>query len=257
MKKEFNQLEEFGKMFAREKTQDFTCLSYWFPKLQKLNVVVPKTVFIKVSEAVTDSILEVLYDGKVEKGQEGLLDGLFNLMKENAKEIGYPLFLRSGQTSNKHDWKDSCFVENEENLIQHFWNIAEFSQIVDLVGLPINVWVFREIIETKPEFYFFNDMPITTEYRFFFKDKKLQCYHPYWPKGAFKDCGGIDYKLKKLYDTFPEEISWLEVNTEIIAKEFEGYWSVDWLRAKNGMWYVTDMAVGEESYHYPNCKFNL
>lgn len=249
--------KEIAKMYQRKDMENYSCLSYWFPKLRELDINLPNTIFIKINKQIADAALEILYDGKIQKGHEDLLDSFFKLMKEKAKLIGYPLFLRSGQTSNKHDWKDSCFVESEKDLIKHFWNIVEFSQIVDFVGLPINVWVFREIIETRPRFYFFKDMPITTEYRFFFNDNKYVCHHPYWPEGAFKNCKDIKSKLTKLYQTDKEEIELLKKLTNKVAKSFDGYWSVDWLRAKNGDWYLTDMADGYDSYHWPNCKFKL
>ena len=34
----------------------------------------------------------------------------------------------------------------------------------------------------------------------------------------------------------------------------EQYWSADFLRTRKGKWYLTDMALGQDSYHYPNCK---
>lgn len=35
------------------------------------------------------------------------------------EEIGYPLFLRSDQGSGKHEWRDTCYVPNQESLISH------------------------------------------------------------------------------------------------------------------------------------------
>ena len=39
-----------------------------------------------------------------------------------------------------------------------------------------------------------------------------------------------------------------------IASYFKEYWSVDFLKTKDGLWYCIDMATGDRSYHWPDCK---
>lgn len=36
---------------------------------------------------------------------------------------------------------------------------------------------------------------------------------------------------------------------EKVAKRFEGYWSVDFARLRDGRWVLIDMALGEVSWH--------
>ena len=234
------------------------CLSYWFPILKKTGVKIPKTVFWDMDKADPNFVrgMKRLFWMEEPNKEEVEAFNLFRRLLEKAGDmIGYPIFLRSGQLSNKHDWKDSCFVEKKESLMSHVQAIAEFSIMVDMKGgLPINVWVVREIIASTPGFYFFNNMPITTEMRFFFNDGKVICYHPYWPQKAFKNCKDIKSKLDKLYSTVGSEIEGLIDATEGVAQSFRGYWSLDWLRAKSGEWFAIDMAIGESSYHYPGCN---
>ncbi|KKN09499.1 hypothetical protein LCGC14_1045840, partial [marine sediment metagenome] len=39
-----------------------------------------------------------------------------------------------------------------------------------------------------------------------------------------------------------------------VAKLFDGYWSLDWSMDHAGNWWVIDMAEGDRSYHWPDCK---
>jgi hypothetical protein len=65
-------------------------------------------------------------------------------------DIGFPCFLRTDHTSAKHSWNETCFVESFSNLGQHVFNIAEFSEIADMIGLPWDTWVVREFLPTIP-----------------------------------------------------------------------------------------------------------
>ena len=51
----------------------------------------------------------------------------------------------------------------------------------------------------------------------------------------------------------PQEIEYLTAQSELVAEEFEGAWSLDWAIAKDGEWYAIDMAVANESFHWDNC----
>lgn len=43
------------------------------------------------------------------------------------------------------------------------------------------------------------------------------------------------------------------VDVNIVADNFDGYWSVDFAQDVNGDWYLIDMALGNESWH-PECE---
>ena len=87
----------------------------------------------------------------------------------------------------------------------------------------------------------------------------MQCYHPYWPKEALEDTEGKlteeqAKELEKIQKLDKEEEEGLKAMSKYIAKYFKEYWSVDFLKAKNGLWYCIDMATGDRSYHWPECK---
>lgn len=48
-------------------------------------------------------------------------------------------------------------------------------------------------------------------------------------------------------------LMFLTIQAEIVGRAVPGYWSVDFCRHKNGAWYLTDMAEGDQSYHWATC----
>lgn len=225
-------------------------LVYWYPVLKQIGMRVPKTLIVHRG----DCELLALIDGEKPKGVDIFLERL----KSATDKIGYPCFLRTGQTSNKHDWKDSCFIRNSKtNLIAHVANLVDHSCMANIAGDPFNYdfWVVREIIPTSPRFNFFDgNLPITRELRFFIRNGKIECCHPYWPDEAFRDKLTEDQKtsLKEL-QIIPPEDSEVFMMAKYVARYFMGYWSVDFLEDETGKWWCTDMAIGKRSYHYPNC----
>jgi len=238
------------------------CITYWLPKLLKVKTLVPDTLVIdmnKVDKNFVPAIRKIFWMGESNKKDRIALTKFRQVLETMGKKIGYPFFLRTGQTSYKHEWFLTCFVQKQAILMKHAQNIAEYSIMADFKkGLPINVWVARKIIETNPAFEAFNgQMPITKEMRYFFKNHKIVCSHPYWPEHALEGQVHKDknwkLKLEAMNKLSKEDKKTLKNLTEKIALEFEGYWSIDWLKGKNGRWYAIDMAVGEDSYHWKNC----
>ena len=116
----------------------------------------------------------------------------------------------------------------------------------------------RKIIETIPAFNAFSGkMPITKEVRYFFKNHKITCRHPYWPEHALERSVHNDknwkLKLKAMNSLSKEDKETLEELTNKVVVEFDGYWSIDWLKSKDGKWYAIDMAIGDDSYHWKGC----
>lgn len=222
-------------------------LSFWFPLLQQIGMRVPETYIIHRNGAELESLL----DGIKPKNINFFLSDL----QKAIDKVGYPCFLRTGATSNKHDWVNSCFVTKTSTLINHVANLVEASFMANIAGLPFNYdyWVVRKMIETKPITTYFNKMPIAREIRAFIKDGKTQCVHPYWPEEALSK---VEKKLIVELQVIPEEGDEIYLMIDYIAKHFSGYWSVDFLQDVDGKWWCTDMAVGQRSYHFPDCTKN-
>src|SRR4030042_3889071 len=96
---------------------------YWWPLVKDLPVPQPKTIMVRHEGAFKGRLSYDPIDGKPDKHFTQMLEGV----KAAAREIGYPVFIRSDELSNKHDWKDSCYVENEDQLYGHICNILEFT----------------------------------------------------------------------------------------------------------------------------------
>jgi len=220
-------------------------MSYWYPKVRDL-VQTPRTELLE-----TDVEFVHLCDGKKPDGYDAFMAHL----REAVDRIGVPAFLRTGITSGKHFWRDTCHLTDPSKLAHHVYQLVEFSCIADLIGLDYDVWAVREMLPTIPAFYAFNGMPVTRERRYFVRDGEIVCHHPYWPAEAIK--GHTDEPrwadlLAALSDQPEHEVSMLGRRTRRVGEALGGAWSVDWLWTERG-WFLIDMADAGKSYHWPDC----
>jgi len=233
------------------------CLSYWFPILQAAGAPVPETRILKLSDDDGWALVEVL-DGKTPEP----LARVVTFIEESAAELGLPMFLRTGQGSGKHEWDCCCNVTGKLSFAQHVASLIEWSHCVDFIGLPHNVWVCRKMLAVEPLFRCtrYGGMPVVREWRYFVRDGSVLCVHPYWPADALVH-GKPDRAM------VPQDVRWLHADPPdradtlagIVADAFkaDGYWSVDVLEAVGETYYVTDMADGEASFHWPACPRQL
>lgn len=227
---------------------------YWYPLLKTIKIPTPKTILVDTG----DCDLSPLLDGEVPTNYYTYLQRV----KTAIHEISLPCFLRTGNTSDKHSWKDTCYIEKDDDkyLSSHIRRLVEFSYMANIAGLPLDysIWAVRELIKTKPLFHAFNDMPIAKERRLFINKGELICNHPYWPEEAFEN-HATDYKkyISELHYLTKEDEENLKRMAEFVSRFFKGYWSIDFLQDINNKWWLTDMAVGERSYHWSECKHNL
>jgi len=235
---------------------DRTALSYWFPLIEKAGLPVPCTRIFQMPDAARDVILAGM------DGRDGG-DGLVNFAADVAETViadglGFPLFLRTDHTSGKHEWNRTCFVSCPEDLSQHIWALAEFSELADFMGgMPWETIVARELLPTLPigKCPAYRDMPICREFRIFVDGDEIICTHPYWPQDALAHGGAIvsAHDMKKL-STFrdPAEMEAVQDLARRAGAAVGGAWSVDVLDTARG-WFVTDMAEAHKSWHWPRC----
>ena len=232
---------------------DRISLAYWFPKLQVSGVPVPKTEIV-----TTDADFLSLLDGQPSPSADGFLDHL----KERCREWGYPLFLRTGHTSAKHSWKNSCHVASEEALGHSVWELIEASYMA-MPEMPTNVWAIRELLDLDVRFRgFWGELPIAVEWRYFIEPQRVICHHPYWPPEAFERTSNwVPSNWMTLLEEMNAEPSEDEQRLlnfycdEILTRgEFEGAWALDFARAGPMRWYAIDMAPAEVSWHWPDCE---
>ena len=228
---------------------DKTCLSYWFPILEAAGIPVPKTRILR-----TELPLINLADGEPLEGFMGFIDELGAI----TDEMGYPCFLRTGHGSGKHEWKHTCFLTSRDRLPFNVSRLIEWSCTVDLWGLPLKVWVVREMLPVRPiaTLPVYGDMPLVREIRAFIHGGKIIGWHPYWPPEPVTD--GFAYGQEPSAEASKaaeevQKVDWatarpLALRCAELFKDDEAF-SVDLLETDRG-WYVTDMALKARSFHW-------
>ena len=228
-----------------------TSMLYWFPIIKDLPIPMPRTTWVEIPFEVFEE-----YAYMEPKGKEPKIVKYGPDLLTKAKEIGYPLFLRTDMASGKHSWERSCYVEREEDLFKHIWEVVEFNFTADIFGLHCEALVFREYIPMASGFTaFWGKLPINPERRYFIRDSKIECHHPYWTAGSILKSGATPSKpgweelLLKMDEEPSDEVELLTKYSTMVAKLLPGYWSVDFCKAKDGRWILIDLAEGEKSWH--------
>ena len=227
----------------------------WYPKTKDLPIPQPKTVMVKMP---FNTLFRFAEQG------EPIPDLYRNRIEKAAKEIGFPLFLRTDLASGKHAWKDTCYVPQLEDLYQHIQGVVESNDCADILGLNYSGLAFRELIETDWAFKaFWGEMPVARERRYFVEGGKVLCHHPYWIEQAIAEWAEgwskpnlqQDWRqvLSELNTETPDEVKLLSGYAEQISAVLDGYWSLDFAHGRDGTWFFIDAAVGSHSWHPEDC----
>ena len=232
-------------------TSDKSSLLYWYPMVKDLPIPQPKTEIMKTD---IDKMLWIDFiDGKT-------VPFNFAELQTICRGIGYPLFIRTDLASGKHEWKNTCFIEKEDSLLQNLRNIIEFSFVADIVGLDINAIIVREYIQMKTLFTaFWGEMPVNPEIRFFVKHKEVLCWHWYWVEDSIKNPSVENWRELLSNEAYisGNETLLLTKDAEKVAGVFDGYWSVDFCKAEDGRWILIDLAEGKVSWHPKDCPIKI
>ena len=221
---------------------------FWYPKVKDLPIPQPKTEILKLSKEERSLLVS-----------ENVPLSIVVRVKKVCDKMGYPCFLRTDLASGKHQWKDSCYIENDKDLQKHIFEVVCFNLCADIMGLDFWALVVREFIQMDTYFTaFWGEMPVNPERRYFIKNHQVICHHCYWiPEAIEQSKAPIVDNWRELCELMKfesnEEVALLIGYTKIIAEVFDGYWSVDFCKAKkDGRWIFIDMATGERSWH-PVC----
>jgi len=229
-------------------TNDQRCsMLYWYPMIEGL-VPTPRTIFVPLPAEV-----EPWMDA-------GIPQAFIEKLKEAAIPLGYPLFMRTDQLAAKHSWYETCYVARPELMGGNCYRLIEENLMVDFLGsMNPKAMALRKFLILDVAFRGFNGMPIAREFRVFVKDGSIYCIHPYWPPDSIKFFHGTpepDDWREQLSDLSELDDS-VAADVRAIALTFSwfvpGYWSVDVCKTKADGWYMTDAAVGERSFHWPDC----
>jgi hypothetical protein len=216
-------------------------IDYWYSKIPK-SIPTPRTIIIPVTMTWTKdgNSMEI----KEEEYKE---------IEKFAEKFDVPLFIKGGVNSGKHDWEKTCFVTDKSKIREHLNALMEDTMLKDIT---CKSFALREFIPMNTGFYaFYGKMPVNSERRYFVKDGKLICHHPYWIEDAIRNPSINNWKevLKEL-NKEADEVELLTKYAESIGKNLKGYWSIDFSKSKEGKWYCIDMALASDSWH-PDCKF--
>lgn len=248
-------LDELAAAYAR------SSLLYWWPVVEASGVPAPRTIVIRIGEAEMWDILTPRHLGAV--------DWLVPAIDEAARRLGgYPAFLRTDHVSGKHDYAHTCYLPGAEAIGRHLYRLLEDHLIADL---PIGAIVVRELLPVEARLRAWDDLPIAAERRYFVRDGRVVCHHPYWPRealprgrvwvcrdGVWRWAPRREWQaiLDELNQETPEEVAELAQYAEAVGKRLPGYWSIDFLRSTRG-WHLIDMAAGEVSWHPDDCPTHL
>ena len=233
---------------------DVNSIFYWWPIVKDLGVPVPRTTLVK-------------YDGGIFLDKEENIPGFLSLVEQvgdTCDEYGYPVFIRCGGLSGKHDWKNTCYVEEREGLAVHIARIMEEVLMIMGVRLDFDGIAVREFLKLEHKFKaFWGEMPVGKEFRFFARDGEYECHHPYWMPVAIQKPSIDDWLevLMGMWDLEPDEFELLKGHTATIATALDegplgyGWWSLDFCKTIDGTWYLTDLGTGKESEHWPTCPY--
>jgi hypothetical protein len=226
------------------KDVDKNSMNFWYPLIKDLPIPQPRTVFYHIPK-------EDLYNC-YRKGAIAL--NMPRVLLE-AYKVGFPLFLRTDQASNKHFWNKAAFVRYDLDLFPCVDSTIEFNVCAGVIGLGFTSLVFREYIPMDSGYTaFYGEMPVNPERRYLIKDGKVVAHFPYWIKDAIENPSNPDWE--KISDQMnietPHEIRLLTGYASLVAGVLEGYWSVDFCKAKDGRWILIDLALGEQSYKPTN-----
>ncbi len=176
-----------------------------------------------------------------------------------AREIGYPVFIRTDLSSAKHsgscawsagDGRDiSCALSRtiEDNEMK-FWMSRERPQAI----------MIRKLLALPASFSAFRGLPISQEWRFFADADEVICAHPYWPEEALERHvdGDVSGWREDLAVAHAEPLEMAELRLMAVRAAVAcggGRWSVDFARDHQGKWWLLDMAVMADSWHWPGC----
>ena len=224
-----------------------TAYEHWAPAVETAGVSSPATLLVPLSTGLQLTFIDG-YPPTPET--EANLDQIVKAVEEMGAKHGFPLFIKTSFTSNKHYWQETCCLPNADRatIIKHMGEIL-FSQGFSPYPFAASLLI-REMLKTEPAFHAFGSMPVTQEFRVFAGNGTVEGYQPYWPKESIKDPSAPDWeqKLAVINSINDQDLRQLTKMAGDITRHLDGEWSVDFLKDRDGKWWLIDMAEAKLSY---------
>jgi len=239
---------------------------YWYPRIgdssDELAASVPETEFVSYNFMESLGVLE----GDV---PDPLPWGEFVAAVE---DVGYPAFIRTDQKSVKHAGPGAYKATEPDDIPTIVAVLTDHH--VKANRHPAALMI-REWVDVNAAFRAFDGLPIGRELRMFASPTEAECHHFYWPEEAIADGRGepraMDSEellsskewrsdLDKLSDVPPDTLDALGDDAKAVAKSLNNkpeipddtVWSIDFAEDTDGMWWLIDAALAEDSWH-PEC----
>lgn len=233
--------------------------TYWLPKLQEdtmLSSHVPRSTLVPYDHV---SVICAMEGG----GEYAGWDSVVQAVKDAAREIGWPVFIRSCLASAKHDGPNSYRADQPADIPRVLSHTAEDNELKFMFQSGPEAFVVREYLDLEAPFVAFHGLPVSREWRFFASTAEILCAHPYWPEEAIKfypksvEPDNWRPLLAELHE-HPKREEWIALETMAIKAaglcDTAPSWSVDFAKDTSGKWWLIDMAIMGQSWHWPNCK---
>ncbi len=228
--------------------KDKSSMFLWYPLVKDLPIPQPKTEMYRFTEDESEQNLS----------NDFAPESVYDAIKVMAERIGFPLFMRTDFSSCKHGWENTCYVPSLDRLEPNICELTCESSMQGFMTYEDNGIVLREFVPLVTGFTAFHgNLPINKERRYFIRDGKVQCHHPYWYPDAITGHTKQDnwrFLVGRLNRETKPEIKLLTGYAEMVGTVVEGYWSVDFAMGKDGKWYLFDMAEGDKSFHWLECE---
>lgn len=162
--------------------------------------------------------------------------------------VGYPVFLRTDLSSAKHQGPKVYRIDNEDQIKDRVLHTLMDNE---MKWLNPSALLFRKHLDLDSSFEMFDGFPISREWRLFVDGDEMKCFHPYWPKEVMIENNPPSGWEEILLDhhQIPQNIEELGLVATQICKELGGEWSIDFSCDRDGKWWLTDMALAQDSYH--------
>ena len=224
----------------------------WFPKIESVGLPVPRTIFVPYSHHDCLSIFDGDWSAE--------FDRLVIAVREACGKIGYPTFIRSDLTSAKHCGPSAYKIVSAGEVATPLSRTIEDNEMklwMQPRG-PLAIMV-RQFLVLPAPFTAFGGLPISREWRLFADAERVICWHPYWPAEALENYGDrlpADWHEQlALMHREPGELPDLKAMAVQAARACGGgAWSVDFCQDDTGKFWLLDMAVAQDSYHWPGCQ---
>lgn len=241
----------------------FNSARYWLPRISAeaaLASHLPRTEVVLYDHTSIRGVL----DGE---GEGSGWSTLVDQVTRAAHSIGWPVFIRTDLASAKHSGPEAYLALSQADVARVLYLTVEDNELkLFLSPDQPSAFLIRQYLMLEAPFRAFFGLPIAREWRFHANAQAILCAHPYWPEASIKfrrgrgEPAGWKDQLRALHRP-PAGAVWTRLSrlarTAAAAADPNQAWSIDFAKGRDGKWWLIDMALSKNSWHWPECKRNI